>query len=424
MGDTNEDVDERPKWKVPSERSGGRMRHDGGETLPKDYRDPTIPTHRPGTSVSVSHAHGTLANEDFGRLTLSESGYEGALGAEDEGDDCIKAVSPDVIKKGPAGTLSFFSDPGPFAELFNHSLYGVVIVQTWTYYWHDRRRDSMIMKGFIAFLLAMATVHTALCVYMLYWYLIQNFADVNNLDINMSAMESQISINSFIAFLIQLFYARRLYLMSNSVIFPVIIVGLAVLVLILALISTVREHVLKRFSRYRPLTWSISIGLGGCSLVDILVASLMCWCLYHKRTGFARTDSILMNLMIYSICTGLLTSILATTALFIFIGSPTTITAQAFYGPLGTCYLNSLLALLNNRDLIREGFTNSGSNRTRHRSKPGPTGISVTVRQTAAMDFAGRRHTSDTEPCVSESKRLEGTPTTFPAHEEPSESNV
>ncbi|KAI0299250.1 hypothetical protein BC826DRAFT_996239, partial [Russula brevipes] len=38
----------------------------------------------------------------------------------------------------------------------------------------------------------------------------------------------------------------------------------------------------------------------------------MCWCLWHKRTGFARTDSIIMTLMSYSINSGLLTSALAT----------------------------------------------------------------------------------------------------------------
>ncbi|KAH9981545.1 hypothetical protein BJV74DRAFT_82611 [Russula compacta] len=307
--------------------------------------------------------------------------------------------------------------------IFTCVLYGVMIVQTWTYYWHGHGRDSMIMRGFIAFLLVLDTVHTSLCVYILYWYLIQNFADVSNLDVNMwyaavqftlhsddtlrclNFMKSQISINSFVAFTIQLFYARRLYLMSNTIFFPVIIVGLAVLVLALALVSTVREHMLKQFSRYRPLTWSICIGLGGCSLVDILVASLMCWCLYHKRTGFARTDSVIMTLMIYSISTGLLTSVLATTALITFIGSPTTLVAQAFYGPLGACYVNSLLALLNNRDLIREGFTNVG-NRTSHKPEPGPTGISVTVHRMTAMDFAGSKRAPDMEPSVLESKGL------------------
>jgi len=67
--------------------------------------------------------------------------------------------------------------------------------------------------------------------------------------------------------------------------------------------------------------------MGSTALADILIALAMCWCLYHKRTGFAkwvsclfpvvaaqvgwksmyRTDSIIMTLMSYSVNSGMLT---------------------------------------------------------------------------------------------------------------------
>ncbi|KAH9975187.1 hypothetical protein BJV74DRAFT_181642 [Russula compacta] len=296
--------------------------------------------------------------------------------------------------------------------IFSSVLYGVTIVQSWNYYWHGaRNRDSMIMKGFILLLLVLDTVQTAFHIYVLYWYLIQNFADVNNLDINMWAMEAQVSINYNIAFLIQLFYARRLYLTSHSIAVPVIIAGLTVFGFGLGIAFTIREPVLKRFSRYRPLIWLISAGLGGGALVDILIAISMCWCLYHKRTGYPRTDSMIMTLMIYCINTGLLTSVLATASLISFAISPTTVIAQAFYGPLGKCYVNSLLALLNNRESIREGSSHVGSDNglISYKPGPGPTSISVTVHRTAtmAMDLVGNKDDDpDTEPSTLELKRL------------------
>ncbi|KAH9971632.1 hypothetical protein BJV74DRAFT_799118 [Russula compacta] len=221
--------------------------------------------------------------------------------------------------------------------IFSSVLYGVTIVQS-----HGgRSRDSMIMKGFIVLLLVLDTVHTVFCIYVLYWYLIENFADINNLDIDMWAMEAQVNINTFVAFLIQL------------IVFPVVIVGLAVLVLVIGFVFTVRE-----------------------------------------------TDSMIMTLMIYSINTGLLTSVLATASLI-----------SAFYGPLGKCYVNSLLALLNNRESIREGSSHveSNSGRISYKPGPGPTSISVTVHRTAnmAMDLAGNKDDdSDTEPSTLELKRL------------------
>ncbi|KAH9955172.1 hypothetical protein BJV74DRAFT_874475 [Russula compacta] len=71
----------------------------------------------------------------------------------------------------------------------------------------------------------------------------------------------------------------------------------------------------------------------------------MCWCLSRNRTGFTRTDSMIKTLMTYAISTGMLTSVLASGTLISFAISPTTLIAQTFYGPLGTCYVNSLLAL-------------------------------------------------------------------------------
>lgn len=40
--------------------------------------------------------------------------------------------------------------------------------------------------------------------------------------------------------------------------------------------------------------WLTSVRLGGSALVDILVALSMCWCLYHKKTGFARWVIVLL----------------------------------------------------------------------------------------------------------------------------------
>ncbi|KAH9971635.1 hypothetical protein BJV74DRAFT_244498 [Russula compacta] len=165
------------------------------------------------------------------------------------------------------------------------------------------------------------------------------------------------------------------------------------------------------------------IGMGSSTVVDVLIAVSMCWCLYHKKTGFARTDSIIMTLMVYIFSSGVLTSIFACATLISFIISPTTLIAQASYAPLGACYMNSFLALLNNRNLIQEG-SNVDSNRSSHLPRTGPT-ISVTVHRSAtmAMDFAGSKHDSEIEPSTLELKRLDGT-STHAVHEGFSKSAV
>ncbi|KAI0287966.1 hypothetical protein BC826DRAFT_728571 [Russula brevipes] len=104
-------------------------------------------------------------------------------------------------------------------------LYGVTIAQTWNYYWYYRNRDRKVLQGFVAFLFSLDTLHTILCAYSVYWYLVPNFGNVENLGWSMWAIDSQTEINGLVAFLVQLYYARRLYLMSNSIVFPAIIVS-------------------------------------------------------------------------------------------------------------------------------------------------------------------------------------------------------
>ncbi|KAI0301152.1 hypothetical protein B0F90DRAFT_351315 [Multifurca ochricompacta] len=67
-------------------------------------------------------------------------------------------------------------------------LFGVTITQTWIYYWHYRNKDPRLLKIFVALLFVLDSLHTILCIYSIYWYLILNFGNVESLDFNMWAM--------------------------------------------------------------------------------------------------------------------------------------------------------------------------------------------------------------------------------------------
>ncbi|KAH9013262.1 hypothetical protein EDB85DRAFT_2034240 [Lactarius pseudohatsudake] len=69
----------------------------------------------------------------------------------------------------------------------------------------------------------------------------------------------------------------------------------------------------------------------------------MCWLLYHKRTGFARTDSVILALMSYSVHSGALTSVLACAGLISW--PPSTMYSGLFFWPMAKFYANALLAM-------------------------------------------------------------------------------
>lgn len=155
------------------------------------------------------------------------------------------------------------------------------------------------------------------------------------------------------------------------------------------------------------------VGIGAAAVADILIASSMCWYLYHRKTGFARTDSIIVTLMAYSINTGLITSLLATLTLIFFIIVPTTsLIWRAFFWLSGKCYVNSFLAMLNSRDYIRERSNNINDSFSlspgrasdihfNSRSQSGPNAVIVNVRQATATD-SGETHDYDVESSTPE----------------------
>ncbi|KAH9173913.1 hypothetical protein EDB89DRAFT_642382 [Lactarius sanguifluus] len=204
------------------------------------------------------------------------------------------------------------------------------------------------------------------------------------------------------------FYARRVYIVSQSIICPILILVLVAFSFSFGMLSVAKGSAIKRFSRFSTVLWVPCIGLGAVAVTELLIAASMCWSLYRKRTGFVRTDSIVMTLMAYTINTGLLTSFFGTAAIISLAVSPSSMIWLAFCWVMNGCSINSMLALLNSRDYIRG---RSSADKTfslssiRHEqrseaygSKPRQTGVSVTVHHSATLDLSRNNSGPNVEP--------------------------
>jgi len=297
-------------------------------------------------------------------------------------------------------------------------LFGVTIIQTWNYFWCYRGKDRKALQGLVAFVSVLDTVHTILCLYSVYWYLILNFGNIETLDVATWSMNIQVLTNCAIDFSVQLFYARRLYIMSNNIVLPVIISILGAVTFILANYFTAKSFELERYSNFAPLVWTTCVGMGAASLADIIIALSMCWCLWHKRTGFQRTDSIIMSLVSYCISSGLLTSILAIGTLVSFTVARFSLINEAFFWALGKCYVNSFLAILNSRNSLRDrspnntdgSFHMSPIRQTKQTYMTGsvPTAVAVSVHRAATTDFTCTKNGYDQNSSSPELVKSEG----------------
>ncbi|PPQ75119.1 hypothetical protein CVT26_008297, partial [Gymnopilus dilepis] len=86
---------------------------------------------------------------------------------------------------------------------------------------------------------------------------------------------------------------------------------------------------------------------------DIVIAFSLCWLLHKSRTGFSKSNRIIDKLILFTVNTGLLTSLCAIASLTSIIVAGHTYLYIAFFFCIGRLYTNSLLVTLNAREMIR-----------------------------------------------------------------------
>ncbi|KAH8984192.1 hypothetical protein EDB86DRAFT_3084744 [Lactarius hatsudake] len=302
-------------------------------------------------------------------------------------------------------------------------LFGWTIAQTWSYFWNYRNRDSKLLKFFIAFLVFIDTLHTIMCTYAIYWYLILNFGNVENLRDSMWAMDLQVIFSvivgssvqfvatmldesTFVNFFVVVYRTYNLRLdslpVSRSIILPVLIVVVVVVGSGAGLYLTAKQFSAKQFSSVHSSVLPSYIALGSVALADGLVAGSMCWSLYRRRTGFAKTDSMILTLMAYSINSGLLTGLLGITSTICFIAVPATMVWLAFSWAMCKCYVNSLLAMLNSRDFVRDRSESGNTDNAYHLSSMrvgqlSEAAVCVSVHRSTRLDYGRNKSDHDDE---------------------------
>ncbi|KAL4250774.1 hypothetical protein ABKN59_006072 [Abortiporus biennis] len=247
------------------------------------------------------------------------------------------------------------------------TLFGVTLLQTYEYY-KRYPSDHVLLKTLVACLTILDTLHLFFCGRTIYWYLVSNFGDFDNLDKTTWSMALQTDFNGIIGMAVEFFFARRVWIMSHNWFLTSVICVLATIHFTLGILFTVESFILGEFSKFKSLTWITCTGLGCAAAADIIIALSMCIYLSKKRTGIDRTDSLVTTLMIYSINTGLLTSIIATISVVLFAIMPLNFVWLCFFWILGKCYVNSLLASLNSRKGLRSKVYASAVSLSRSRA--------------------------------------------------------
>ncbi|OBZ77498.1 hypothetical protein A0H81_01971 [Grifola frondosa] len=232
------------------------------------------------------------------------------------------------------------------------AFYGVTNVQTYIYF-SRYETDPLAMKSLIyARSSSYDNVHIALITHAVYTYTVKDFTNLLAISVPTWSILAHVIVTGVSDVIVRCIFCHRVWRLSNRNWILSAAISLN-LVNFTGIHQVVLPHILPRQIRrrksclcYQRLQHT-NVLQSFRNLMDL------------RRTGFARTDSIVRILMMYSVNTGALTSLCALLCLVTYANMPNNFVFIAFYFVLPKLFLNSLLATLNARRKLRE--TSSGA---------------------------------------------------------------
>ncbi|KAF9505108.1 hypothetical protein BS47DRAFT_573112 [Hydnum rufescens UP504] len=231
--------------------------------------------------------------------------------------------------------------------------FGVLTVQTSTYY-NTFPNDARPVKLVVGLLWALEAFQLASCTQSVYRFSVANYNNPSALD--SGTWEFGMHLINIIcsSVTVQTFFAYRVYSLSANIYIGVLVQALVFLQFGFGTTLSVKAYVNPEFRVVvREYTWLVVSWLAIQATADIVIATCMSLLLRHRRTGFQKTDSVINRMALYTISTGLITSVLSCSLLAMFVKHGFHVGELTLAMPLGACYCITMLANLHMRTRLR-----------------------------------------------------------------------
>ncbi|KZP28540.1 hypothetical protein FIBSPDRAFT_1039641 [Athelia psychrophila] len=235
-------------------------------------------------------------------------------------------------------------------------LFGVVSVQVYIYYVQDRPKDPWRIRLLVPAVWIVDALQTGFIIKYIYQLTVTQYGDISAIGEPSWAFNTSALFDGIMGGLVQSFFAHRIYVLSNK--WPITIISwfgsfcvVAMDIAIMVLAQT--ETILAFDAKYSPLVTTVLVTQ---LTVDLINTSSLCYLLRIEKTGFESTDGTLNKLFIWTIQTGIVTSLAAILTLVFELALPKTslwVAISIFYSKL---YSNSLMASLNGRKVLRDKY--------------------------------------------------------------------
>jgi len=243
--------------------------------------------------------------------------------------------------------------------LFSAFLQGLLFLQTYNYF-ENYPKDRLGLKIFVALLWLLDFSHLILAGQTTYHYLVTSWGDVSALAHATVGLDMHLLLIALVALMSQSFYLYRIYLIGHKNWKNYFLVGflalgcLAMFGLALTLpILYLPKLLVSSFANPRWVPIGVSMFALG-AVFDTLIAGVMCYYLQKGRTGFRKTNTMIMRVMQYTLATGLATTALAIATLImeIVLLHSNSLVFIAMHFSLGRVYTNAVVYSLNSRQRV------------------------------------------------------------------------
>jgi len=231
--------------------------------------------------------------------------------------------------------------------------FGVFTIQTSSYY-HTFPNDGRSVKLAVGLLWTLGALQLACVTRALYWWFVANY--YNYFALGRATWEFLIfQINIVCSSVtVQTFFAYRVYSLSGSLYLGVFVAVLALLQFGFGAATSIRANMNLDFQVIlKECTWLVVTWLIIQAITDIVIATCMCLLLRHQRTGFQKTNSVINRMILYTISTGLITSVLSCFLLAMVVKHGFHFSVLTTGIPLGMVYSITMLTNLHIRTTLR-----------------------------------------------------------------------
>ncbi|KAH9933208.1 uncharacterized protein BXZ73DRAFT_101170 [Epithele typhae] len=242
--------------------------------------------------------------------------------------------------------------------VLNILLYGIMITQTYIYF-NTFKQDRTWMKAFVGLLFLCDTVNCVFDIIFLYVPLINDFGDELALTTASWVFATDPAMTAIIGSLVQLFFAWRVKVLTNSTPAVLVITACAIVSLLGGIGTSIAVGMIPQFFEFQKFKVIVIIWLIASSVADCLITFVLVGYLRVHKTGFGPTDDFVNKIIRMTVQTGLITALWATVDLIVYLASPTGL-HLIFNIPLAKLYTNSLMSSLNSRAGWSYGSNSSG----------------------------------------------------------------